>query len=179
MPDYRRSRDGRVYFFTVVTYMRQPVLCLDDSISALAETTLEVQQDRPFEIKAWVILPDHLHAIWELPEGDADYSARWSLIKKGFTKRFKGRQETAALSRSRIKRREAGVWQRRFWEHQVRDEPDFRSHVEYIHYNPVKHGLVRSPGEWKHSSFRRFVDEGLYLADWGGGVVGFEGIGAE
>ena len=179
MPDYGRSRDGRTYFFTVVAYMRQPILCLGDSMKALEETTMEVQQDRPFEIKAWVILPDHLHAIWELPDGDSDYSTRWSLIKKGFTKKLKGRHETPALNGSRIKRREGGVWQRRFWEHQVRDEPDFRGHVEYIHYNPVKHGLVHSPREWKYSSFHKFVDEGLYPGDWGGDVVEFDGIGAE
>ena len=100
MPDYRRSRDGRTYFFTVVAYMRQPILCLGDSMKALEETTMEVQQDRPFEIKAWVILPDHLHAIWELPDGDSDYSTRWSLIKKGFTKKMKGRHETPALNGS-------------------------------------------------------------------------------
>lgn len=179
MTDYRRSRDGRAYFFTVVTYMRQPILCLADSIGALEEATLEVQRDKPFGIKAWVVLPDHLHTVWELPEGDSDYSTRWSLIKKGFTRRVKGRHEAPALSTSRIKRREAAVWQRRFWEHQIRDKADYRGHVEYIHYNPVRHGLVHSPGDWEYSSFHKFVEEGLYPADWGGEVIEFDGIGRE
>lgn len=101
MPDYRRSRDGRVYFFTVVTYMRQPILCLGKSVAAMRESLLEVREERPFEVKAWVLLPDHIHCVWELPEGDADYSVRWALIKKGFTKRMKGRIETPEQSRSR------------------------------------------------------------------------------
>lgn len=180
MSNYRRSREGNTYFFTVVTYMRQPILCLEDSIKALEESILEVQQYKPFIIKAWVILPDHLHAIWELPDGDSDYSIRWALIKKGSSKRLKGRlNNTPEPNRSRIRHREATVWQRRFWEHRIRDESDFAGHVDYIHYNPAKHGLVNSPKEWKLSSFQRYVDEGLYPSDWSGGIIDFDGIGAE
>lgn len=180
MSDYRRPRDGKIYFFTVVTHMRQPILCLDESVKALEETVLEVRHKRPFEIKAWVILPDHLHAIWELPDGDSDYSVRWALIKKEFTKKLKGRLKTPEPNRSRISRREATVWQRRFWEHMIRDESDFRNHVDYIHYNPVKHGLVRSPVDWVHSSFQEYVDDGIYNADWGADTLAFAaGTGAE
>lgn len=180
MSDYRRPRDGKIFFFTVVTHMRQPILCLDESVKALEETILEVRQKRPFEIKAWVILPDHLHAIWELPDGDSDYSIRWALIKKEFTKKLKGRLKTPEPSRSRISRREATVWQRRFWEHMIRDGSDFRNHMDYIHYNPVKHGLVRSPGDWIHSSFQEYVDDGIYNADWGADAFEFAaGTGAE
>lgn len=180
MSEYRRSRDGRFYFFTVVTHMRLPILCLQDSIKALNEMFSEVQHNMPFEIKAWAILPDHMHLIWELPVGDSDYSTRWALVKKGFTKKTKGRLKTPEPCISRVKRREAAVWQRRFWEHQIRDESDYCNHVDYIHYNPVKHGLVCSPRDWVHSSFKKYVDEGLYSADWGGRAIELAvGIGAE
>jgi len=179
MSDYRRPRDGKTYFFTVVTHMRQPILCFDYSIKTLEEMILAVRRDRPFDVKAWVILPDHIHAIWELPDGDSDYSVRWALIKKGFTKKLNGRHKTPEPNMSRIKRREATVWQRRFWEHKIRDGSDFRAHVEYIHYNPVKHGLAHSPKDWKYSSFHKYVTEGLYTSDWGGGIIEFAGIGAE
>lgn len=180
MPDYRRPRDGKIYFFTVVTHMRQPILCTDYSIKALEETISQVRQKRPFEIKAWVVLPEHMHTIWELPDDDTDYSVRWALIKKEFTKKTKGRFKTPEPSRSRMARNEATVWQRRFWEHKIRDDSDFRNHMDYIHYNPVKHGLVSAPGDWKHSSFKRYVDEGLYHADWGAETIVFaDGIGAE
>lgn len=156
--------------------MRQPILCLDEAITALKEIIESVQRERPFEIKAWGILPDHIHAIWELPDGDTDFSTRWSMIKRAFTKRLAGRLDTPEPNRSRIKRREGTIWQRRFWEHKIRDESDLRAHVEYIHYNPVKHGLVAAPIEWKDSSFHKYVDEGLYPTDWGSGIIEFPGI---
>lgn len=168
MPDYRRARCGSTYFFTVVTYKRLPILCKDESRTALGEAIREVRAERPFEAKAWVLLPDHLHCIWELPEGDTDYSVRWALIKKGFTRRMKGRLEIPKPSLSRIRRREATVWQRRFWEHQIRDEADFSAHCDYIHYNPVRHGLTNSAKNWKYSTFHRYVEVGLYPEDWGG-----------
>ncbi|WKZ31880.1 MAG: transposase [Thermodesulfobacteriota bacterium] len=179
MSDYRRARGGSTYFFTVVTYMRQPILCLDYSLKAFEETTREVRRDRPFELKAWVVLPDHIHAIWELPDGDSDFSTRWALIKKGFTKKVSGSLKTPHPDSSRIKRREGTVWQRRFWEHKIRDDADLSAHVEYIHYNPVKHGLASAPREWVYSSFREYVEKRLYAPDWGGGVVECAGIGAE
>ncbi len=138
MSDYRRARGGSTYFFTVVTYKRQPILCLADSIKTLREAIREVKEERPFEVNAWVLLPDHLHCVWELPEGDLDYSVRWALIKKGFTKRMKGRIETPLPNLSRIKHREASIWQRRFWEHQIRDEADLRMHLRLHSLQPRK-----------------------------------------
>ncbi|MEK6759262.1 MAG: transposase [Deltaproteobacteria bacterium] len=180
MSDYIRARGASTYFFTVVTYKRQPILCHDDSIKALREAISEARARRPFEIKAWVLLPDHLHCIWELPEGDSDYSVRWGLIKKGFTKRIKGRIQTQLPSPSRIKHREAAVWQRRFWEYRIRDEADLRNHYDYIHYNPVKHGFAGSPKDWMHSTFHRCVEAGLYPEDWGGSSVPeVPGVGRE
>lgn len=126
-----------------------------------------------------MLLPDHLHCVWELPEGQLDYSVRWALIKKGFTKRIKGHIETPLPNLSRIKHRESAVWQRRFWEHQIRDEADFRRHCDYIHYNPVKHGLADSPKAWKYSTFYRYVKEGLYPEDWGGAGADLSGVGSE
>ncbi len=179
MSNYKRARDGCSYFFTVVTYGRQAILCLDESRTALRPAIREVREEKPLEVKAWVLLPDHLHCIWELPEGDFDYSVRWALIKKGFTKRVKGSLVTPPPCQSRIRHREATVWQRRFWEHRIRDEADFRMHCDYIHYNSVKHGLAASPKDWKYSTFQRYVEDGLYPADWGGGVVDFPEVGRE
>ena len=127
----------------------------------------ETVKDRhPFTVDAIVLLPDHLHCIWTLPQGDDDFSKRWMLIKGKFTRLcddpFKG-----TLSPSRIEKRELNVWQRRFWEHQIRDEMDYKRHVDYIHYNPVKHGLASSPLAWRFSSFRRYVKAGAYHPEWG------------
>ena len=113
-----------------------------------------------------VILPDHLHTIWTLPSNDSDFSTRWKRVKAAFTRRYlAGTGED--VSDSMRGKGEQGVWQRRFWEHMIRDQDDFNRHCDYIHYNPVKHGLVNSPLEWKHSSFKRFVDKGIYEANWG------------
>jgi putative transposase len=127
----------------------------------------EIRQAYPFGVRAFVLLPDHIHCIWELPGGDNDYSLRWGLIKKEFTKRTKDWLNVAMPSASRLKHRESGVWQRRFWEHRIRDEEDFRAHFDYIHYNPVKHGLAGSAGEWEHSTFQAYVKAGVYPAHWG------------
>ena len=126
-----------------------------------------VQSDARFDMIGFVILPDHLHCIWSLPEGDGDFSARWSKIKRLFTKRWLasgGRQHSVSPSRSR--HREKGVWQRRFWEHMIRNEDDMMRHLDYIHFNPVKHGLVGCPHAWPHSSFERCVREGYYAPEW-------------
>jgi putative transposase len=122
----------------------------------------------PFSIDAMVLLPDHLHCIWTLPEGDADYAMRWNRIKRGVSQRTRERV-AATLSASRLKRGELGLWQRRFWEHQIRDERDFARHVEYIHWNPVKHGYVTRAADWPYSSFHRYVTQGVYPRNWGGG----------
>jgi len=173
MPEYRRSRLGNTYFFTLVTYKRQPILCLDESRETLREVIRETCGLYPFEIKAWVLLPDHIHTIWELPEGDTRYSMRWGFIKKEFTKRLKTSFAAAPVTRSRLRKREGNIWQRRFWEHTIRDDGDYRTHVDYIHYNPVKHGLVARAVDWEYSTFHRYRQEGLYPEDWGGAEIPF------
>jgi putative transposase len=121
----------------------------------------------PFSIDAWVLLPDHLHCIWTLPPHDTDYSSRWRLIKGHVSKSFADDCADDRLSPSRLKRRERGLWQRRFWEHTIKDEADLAAHYDYIHYNPVKHGLCTSPREWPFSTFHGLVKTGVYGSDWG------------
>jgi len=165
MSGYRRVRvPGGSYFFTVNLLERRRRL-LVEHIDLLRESFRIVRQQRPFHIDAIVILPDHMHAIWTLPEGDTDYSGRWRSIKKRFAK---GLPREELLSSTRIRRHERGIWQRRFWEHTLRDDRDYANHVDYIHYNPVKHGWVERPGDWPHSTFLRFVASGVYPNDWGG-----------
>lgn len=173
MPNYRRARtSGGAYFFTVVTYHRQPILCRDESIETMKDVVKNVMTSHPFDVDAWVTLPDHIHCLWTLPEGDSDYSTRWALIKKEFTKRTRGSLELRANpTLSRIRHREAAVWQRRFWEHQIRDETDHAAHMDYIHFNPVKHGLVESPIDWPHSTFQVCIEQGRYEKDWGCGDI--------
>jgi len=126
-----------------------------------------VQQERPFEIVAIALLPQHLHCIWKLPDDDFDFSKRWGRIKSRFTKLWRSAGGADKVSSaSRTKRDEGGLWQRRFWDHRIRDEEDMIRHVNYIHYNPVKHGLVRCPHAWSHSSFLRWVEQGYYCRDW-------------
>jgi putative transposase len=165
--EYRRAKiTGGTYFFTLVTHHRRSFLCEDVSIDLLRESFRYVMQRHPFEIDAAVILPEHLHCIWTLPEGDSDYSMRWRLIKTFFSRRC-GSDVKGQVSASRRHKKEQAVWQRRFWEHCIRDERDWFRHVEYIHYNPVRHGLVKAPRDWKYSSFHRFVKEGKYDLMWG------------
>lgn len=123
-----------------------------------------VKTNHPFTINATVILPEHLHCVWTLPPGDSDYATRWSLIKTSFSRAL---PNTERESESRKRRRERGIWQRRFWEHIIRDEEDYRRHVETIHWNPVKHGWVKRVVDWPHSSFHSFVRRGVYSIDWG------------
>jgi putative transposase len=183
MPQYRRAKaEGATYFFTVVTHRRQPVLCLPETLDAMEAVFRDVAARRPFRVDAWVVLPDHMHCVWTMPDGDSDYSVRWSIFKKEMTKRLSASLVTEiAASPSRQRRREGTLWQRRFWEHQIRDESDYRAHVEYIHFNPVKHGLARAPADWPCSSFMRWVTQGAYEDDWGGSnaVVFPEGFVAE
>jgi putative transposase len=161
MSDYRRAHErGGCYFFTLVTYDRQPILTESDNLRRLKESFAHVAVKRPFANDAMVVLPDHLHCIWQLPEGDSDFSSRWRLVKGHFS---------VALDTPLTKRGEKRVWQRRFWEHLIRDEEDWRRHVDYIHYNPVKHGYVAHPIDWIHSSFSRMVEVGFYPRDWGCG----------
>jgi putative transposase len=171
MPEYRRSfNPGGTFFFTVVTYNRMPILASDKARNILRSAWTNVKIHHPFTIDAICLLPDHLHCIWTMPEDDTNYSLRWKEIKKSFSTEYgRSREVDEQRSASREKRREAAVWQRRFWEHTIRDEEDLQNHLDYIHYNPVKHGLVNCVKEWQWSSFHRYVTMGYYDADWGDG----------
>jgi len=156
---YRRAFvPGATYFFTVVTAHRRPVFRSAAARDLLRRAFRHVAKKRPFTVNAMVVLPDHLHCLWILPPADADYPTRWRLIKTWVTQRY-GTGSPRPVERT--------IWQARYWEHLIRDDQDYRQHVEYIHYNPVKHGYVRKPGAWPYSSFRRHVEEGLYAEDWG------------
>lgn len=160
---YRRNYlPGGTFFFTV-TLRNRRLRLLTEHLDMLREAFREVKADRPFEIDAIVILPEHLHLIWTLPEGDADYSTRWRLIKGGFTRRLKAR----GVNFVRDARGEHGLWARRFWEHTIRDEADLQQHIDYIHFNPVKHSHVSRPIDWPHSSLRRYVRKGILSNNWG------------
>lgn len=173
MPNYRRAKvPGGTYFFTVVTHDRAPLLSGKPALSTLGDCLRECQSRTPFTVDAIVVLPDHLHTIWSLPQGDSDYSARWGWIKKEFTQRWLNAGERSrSISAGRHAERRRGVWQPRFWEHVIEDEEGFDRHFNYVHYNPVKHGYVTCPHEWEASSFHRWVKAGVYDGDWacGGG----------
>lgn len=161
---YRRADvAGGTYFFTVNLLDRNRRL-LVEHVDVLREVMRNVKTARPFHIDAMVILPDHLHALWTLPEGDADYPTRWMLIKSGFSRRLPTGERRNASRRAKGER---GIWQRRYWEHLIRDERDFAHHVDYIHYNPVKHGHVNRVADWPYSSFHRYVRNGTLPLDWG------------
>jgi putative transposase len=170
MPDYRRIRiKGGTYFFTVVTFDRKPILTHDHVRAALREGIQEVRHSLPFTFEAWVLLPDHLHTTWTLPEDDDNYGSRWAVIKRIVSKRCSSLEEiSGSISNSRSKRGEGQIWQRRFWEHYIRDESDFERCVDYIHWNPMKHGYVQRIIDWPYSTFHRFVKEGIYPPDWSG-----------
>jgi putative transposase len=176
MSRYRRAiTAGGTFFFTVVAYRRQPILCDEAIRTALREAVLSVRRTKPFSIDAWVLLPDHLHCVWTLPADDDDFSGRWSLIKSAVSRTVGARyRRTEWLNASKLKHREATIWQRRFWEHCIRDENDLQRHVDYLHFNPVKHGLVSRVSDWPHSTFHRFVAEGKYPMDWAGSADGVD-----
>lgn len=158
---------GATYFFTLVTYKRRHLFTDDTTLSCLGEVLRECRAMWTFKTVAMVVLPDHLHAMWSLPRGDDRYSARWSWIKKEFSKRWlaNGGTELPVTLNEKYEHRR-GIWQPRFWEHTIDDETDFDNHFHYIHYNPKKHGYVRCPSEWKYSTFLRWVEAGVYPADW-------------
>ena len=165
MPNYRRVWvPGGTYFFTVNLLERRHRL-LVDRIDDLRSAFQAAHSARRFEVLAIVVLPDHLHCLWRLPQGDLDNANRWAQIKAGFSRRLPANE---CRSAQRVARRERGIWQRRYWEHLIRDENDLRRHVEYIHFNPVKHGHAVRPSEWPYSSFHRWVERGEYPVDWGG-----------
>jgi putative transposase len=168
MSRYRRSHvPGATYFFTVTVADRQSS-ALTDQIDRLRAVYRKVCAARPFETVAICILPNHLHAIWTLPEGDSDYARRRNLIKGGFSR---GLQADIELSASKQAKREKGIWQRRYWEHQIRYETDMQRHADYIHFNPVKHGLARRVQDWPLSSFHLYVRRGWLSADWASAPV--------
>ncbi len=164
MSKYRRANvEGGLCFFTVVLADRSSRL-LFEQIDRLRRIYGDVRGRRPFETVAVCVLPDHLHAIWALPEHDRDFSTRWNLIKAGFSRGL----DAKPRSKSKLLKREKGIWQRRYWEHAICDDADLERHIDYIHFNPVKHGYVTRVADWPHSSFHRFVERGLLTADWGG-----------
>jgi putative transposase len=177
MATFRRSLvPGATYFFTLNSYQRRKVLTEPPFYSALKQALRQVKAEHPFSIDAFVLLPDHLHCIWTLPPNDANYALRWNLIKRMVSQATRN-DLTPLLSASRIKRKELGLWQRRFWEHQIRDDADFVRHVDYIHWNPMKHGHVSRVTDWPYSSFHRYVRDGVYSNDWAGTVAVDAGSG--
>ncbi len=168
---YRRAYSrGGCYFFTLVTHQRNPILCDDDSITVLRNAFKNVIQKRPFSIDAIVVLPDHLHCIWTMPKDDHDFPTRWRLIKTWFTKQYVPPRNGDG----------GRNWQNRYWEHLIRNEKDFQHHVDYIHYNPIKHGYVIWASDWPYSSFQQFVNAGLYDKAWGVSEIKLpEGVGKE
>jgi putative transposase len=171
MSRYRRAKiTGGTFFFTVTLADRSSDL-LVSHVDRLRSAYRTIQRRRPFETVAICILPDHLHAIWTLPD-DADYSTRWNLIKSNFSRSLPA---TPSRSSSKIAKREKGIWQRRYREHLIRDDDDLTRHIDYIHFNPVKHGLVTRVVEWPHSSFHNHVASGLLPSDWGGDMRDISG----
>ena len=167
MPNYRRDYSGTCWFFTVVTAGRRHLLTDDGARRALRDAVRACRARYPFTVDAWVLLPDHLHCIWTLPPEDRDYSRRWSLIKRRFSQAMcrPKRGDTVTATKG-----DSGYWQRRFWAHRIDDQADYNAHVDYIHINPVKHGLVQQVRAWPRSTFHRFVTAGVLPADWGGEV---------
>ncbi len=168
VPNYRRTfLAGGTFFFTLVTQRRRRLFSDDAACRLLGEAIRVVQAEQPFETVAVVLLPDHLHCIWTLPDDEDDYSSRWAGIKRQFVESWTavgGRE--AAISHARREQYERGIWQKRFWEYRIRNQADLARHVNYIHYNPVKHGLARCPHAWTHSSFHRWVEQGYFKVDW-------------
>jgi len=158
---------GGIFFFTVALQDRRQTL-LVDHIDLLRSSIKHVQTFHPYEIDAAVILPDHLHMVWTLPKGDSDYPTRWRLIKSRFSRGLKVSEQRTQSKRLKA---EKGIWQRRYMEHTIRDEQDLAAHIDYIHFNPVKHGYVAKPTDWKHSSIHRYIRDGVLPADWGGPTV--------
>ena len=164
MPNYRRTWvPGGVYFFTV-RVCRSSGVDLVEHVASLRAAFASTRTLRPFEVQAIVVLPDHLHCIWQLPHSDGDNAIRWRQIKSGFSRAIAPREER---NMSRWRRGERGIWQRRYWERLLLDERDWQAHVDYIHYNPVKHGHAQQVRDWPHSSFHRYVRQGMLPGDWG------------
>jgi putative transposase len=169
MRRYIRSRIGQVFFFTVVTHDRRKILATELGRRSLRTAIQTVRAERPFTIRAIVLLPDHLHTVWELPLDDLDYSTRWRLVKSRFTKLWTiAGGDEGSVAQSRGNSGERAIWQRRFYEHTCRATKDLKHCIDYIHINPVKHHLVDRVVDWPWSSFHRYVRLGEYSSDWGG-----------
>ena len=163
---YRRAdTKGGTYFFTVNLADRKMTL-LTDEIDKLRLIINKVKKKHPFQLNAMVVLPDHLHSLLTLPQDDSDYSTRWSLIKAGFSRQL---PKIEKINKSRKIKGERGIWQRRYWEHLIRDDRDFENHIDYIHYNPVKHQYVDAAVEWPYSTIHDYISQGILSNDWGGG----------
>jgi putative transposase len=168
---YRRDlTSGATYFFTVVTFRRNPLFAQPENVERLRAAIRDERARRSFSIDAVVILPDHIHAIWTLPPDDADYSMRWRNIKRSFTTAVRSDQRPYVFG-GRWHKQEQAIWQRRFWEHRICDQEDFNRHVDYIHYNPVNHGYVSRPGDWPYSSLHHYILQGRLPPDWGASSI--------
>jgi len=164
---YRRAEAaGGTFFFTLNLANRSSQI-LTKQVDLLRECMRRIHLSHPVDIVAMVVLPDHLHAIWTMPPGDSNYSLRWSLIKAGFSRMITMGER---INRARKHKRERGIWQRRFWEHQIRDDDDLARHIDYIHFNPVKHEYVKAPAEWPYSSIHRYIRQGILTPEWALGV---------
>ena len=176
MTAYRRNFiPGGSFFFTVNLADRRLSL-LTEHLGILRDAVREIRRRRPFNIDAMVVLPDHIHAVWTMPEGDADFATRWRLIKSTVSRNVSGGEQ---VSDSRAAKGERGIWQHRYWEHTIRDQDDFARHVDYIHINPLKHGLVERVSDWEASSFHRYVRLGVYPLDWAGDMSDDGGLFGE
>ena len=165
MPDYRRYRvPGGTYFFTFNLLNRRSDLLIRH-IEALRESVRRTRIERPFHIDAWVVLPEHIHCVITLPPGDDDFSNRIKAIKIRFVRSV---EPDEWRSPARAAKGERGIWQRRFWEHVIRDDDDYARHMDYVHFNPVKHGHATSVAQWPYSTFHHWVRAGVYPMDWGG-----------
>lgn len=163
MPNYRRNRvEGGSYFFTANLRDRRSDLLVTE-IAALRSAVRAALDNHPFHIDAWVVLPDHMHCLWTLPPGDCDFPVRWQTIKARFSQSV---PRPKASRPSLVHKRESGIWQRRYWEHTIRDDRDYAAHMDYIHFNPVKHGLAARPADWPYSSFQKCVALGMYPTNW-------------
>ncbi len=164
MAQYRRNwHPGGTFFFTVNLAQRRDTDLLVRHVDLLRHAVRTTKLAHPFDIVAWVVLPDHMHAVWTLPPDVTDYALRWRAIKAIFSRGLPATETTTA---TRLSRGERGIWQRRFWEHTIRDARDLENHVNYVHYNPVKHGHAALPAEWPLSSFHRYVRDGLLPSNW-------------
>ncbi len=164
---YRRSKTkGGTFFFTIVTYQRRKIFNDDLTASQFMNAIKQIKNKHPFKMIGYVLLPDHFHCIWTLPENDNDFSMRWRLIKSCFTRLYLPNSKIS-LTPSRKNKKEQSIWQRRFWEHEIRSEEELAKYLDYIHYNPIKHHYVDGASQWKYSSFQHYVNKQIYLPDWG------------